>query len=68
MDLPRLLAIARGAEPADLVLQNARLVNLLSGEVYPTSIAIAGERVAGWARGTRGGARSTSRGATSHRA
>src|SRR5437763_1587669 len=54
MDLSRLLSIARGAEPADLVLQNARLVNVLSGEVYPTSIAIAGERVAGLGDGYTG--------------
>src|SRR4051812_28089881 len=47
MDLPHLLSIARGAEPADLVLRNARLVNVISAEVYSTSIAIAGERVAG---------------------
>lgn len=47
MDLQRLLAVARGAEPADLVLRNARLVNVLSGEVYPTGIAIAGGCIAG---------------------
>ncbi|HZF11569.1 MAG TPA: adenine deaminase [Thermoanaerobaculia bacterium] len=54
MDLSRLLSIARGAEPADLVLQNVRLVNVLSGEVYPTAIAIAGERVAGLGDGYAG--------------
>src|SRR5436305_14912790 len=54
MDLSRLLSIARGAEPADLVLRNVRLVNVLSGEVYPTSIAIAGERVAGLGDGYAG--------------
>jgi adenine deaminase len=47
MDLPRLLSIARGAEPADLLLANARLVDVLSGEVYSTAIAIAGGQVAG---------------------
>ncbi|HYO15140.1 MAG TPA: amidohydrolase family protein, partial [Thermoanaerobaculia bacterium] len=47
MDLPRLLAIARGDEPADLFLANARLVNVLSGEVYGTGIALAGSLVAG---------------------
>lgn len=47
MDLKRLLAVARGEEPADLLLKNLRLVNVLSGEVYPTGIAIAGSRIAG---------------------
>ncbi|HEV7516626.1 MAG TPA: adenine deaminase [Thermoanaerobaculia bacterium] len=47
MDLPRLLAVARGAEPADLLLADARLVDVLSGEVYLTGIAIAGGQVAG---------------------
>ena len=39
--------MARGDEPADLLLHNARLVNVLSGEVYSTGIAVAGDRVAG---------------------
>lgn len=47
MSLARLLAVARGDEPADLLLANARLVNVLSGEVYGTGIAIAGTQVAG---------------------
>jgi adenine deaminase len=47
MDLPHLLAVARGDEPADLFLANARLVNVLSGEVHRTGIAIAGPFVAG---------------------
>ena len=47
MELPNLLATARGDRPADLLLRNARLVNVLSGEIYATDIAIAGEWVAG---------------------
>ena len=47
MDLPHLLAVARGDEPADLLLTNARLVNVLSGEVYRTGVAIADGRIAG---------------------
>jgi adenine deaminase len=47
MDLPRLLAVARGDEPADLFLANVRLVNVLSGEVHRTGIAVAGPHVAG---------------------
>src|SRR5687768_13829670 len=42
-----LLAAARGDRPADLVLRNARLVNVFSGEIEETDIAIHGDRVAG---------------------
>jgi adenine deaminase len=42
-----LLAVARGDAPADLVLRNARLVNVFSGEIEPTDIAIHGDRIAG---------------------
>lgn len=52
--LTRLLAVARGDEPADLVLRNAQLVNVLSAEVHPADIAIAGGVIAGTARGYQG--------------
>nr|BBH95050.1 adenine deaminase [Thermogemmatispora argillosa] len=41
------IRVARGDEPADLVLRNARLVNVCSGECYPADIAIADGRVVG---------------------
>ena len=47
MDLSRLLSVARGDAPADLLLANARVVNVFSGEVEPTGIAVAGGRIAG---------------------
>ncbi len=47
MDLNRILAIARGDEPADLRLRNARLVNVLSGEIHPADLSIAGGIVTG---------------------
>ncbi len=46
MNLPRTLAVARGDEPADLLLRNARLVNVLSGEIHPADIALAGSVIA----------------------
>lgn len=47
-DIPRLLSVARGDAPADLVLANARVVNTFTGEVDPPAdVAIAGGRVAG---------------------
>ena len=42
-----LLAVARGDEPADLVLRGGRLVNVLSGEVQETAVAIHGGLIAG---------------------
>lgn len=47
MNLLRTLAVARGDEPADLLLRNARLVNVLSGEIHPADIAVAGPVIAG---------------------
>ncbi len=39
------LAIARGDFPADLALRNAMLVNVWSGEIYPTDIVIHDGRI-----------------------
>ena len=47
MRLETLIAVARGEEPADLWLKNARLVNVLSGEIHPADIAIYDGRVVG---------------------
>ena len=47
MDLKSLIAHARGSEPADLLLRNARVVNVLSGEILPSDIAVAGECIVG---------------------
>lgn len=51
MELPEILAVARGDRPADLLLRNAGLVNVLSGEVHPTEIAVAGGVIAGLGKG-----------------
>ncbi|MFN8531027.1 MAG: adenine deaminase [Anaerolineae bacterium] len=40
MTLVARLAAARGDIPADLLLKNAQLVNVLSGEIYPTDILV----------------------------
>ena len=47
MDLTRLLAYARGDEPADLLLQGGQLVNVFSGEVHSADVAIAGGVIVG---------------------
>src|SRR5438309_9049194 len=46
-ELQRRIQIARGAIPADLVLFNAQLVNVCSGECYPADVAIADGLVVG---------------------
>ncbi len=40
MDLAQRIAAARGQTPADLLLTNLNLVNVFTGEIYPTEIAI----------------------------
>lgn len=47
MDLPRLLGVARGSEPADVVLRNARIVDVFTPRILEGDVAIAGERIAG---------------------
>jgi adenine deaminase len=49
--LSQLLAVARGDQPADVVLRNARLINVFSGRVEQSEIAIFGDRIAGLGAG-----------------
>jgi adenine deaminase len=41
------LGIARGDQPAELLFKNARLVNVLSGEIHPANVAVDDGRVIG---------------------
>jgi adenine deaminase len=43
----RLIAVARGDQPADLILANARVINTFTGEITPGNVAICGDRIAG---------------------
>src|SRR5579885_2704864 len=45
--IQRRISIARGQTPADLVLRNAMLVNVCSGEIYAADVAIADGLVVG---------------------
>ncbi len=47
MDLPRFLSIARGDEPADLVLRNGRVINVFTGEIIEAEVALTGDRIVG---------------------
>lgn len=47
MEQNGMIRVARGDAPADLVLRNARLVNVYSGEIYSSDVAIYNSRIAG---------------------
>src|SRR5580700_7911150 len=46
-NLQQKLAIARGEKPAELLFKNARLVNVLSGEIHDANVAVSDGRVVG---------------------
>jgi len=48
--LKRLIGVARGVAPADLVLKNARVVNVLSGEILEADVAVCDGLIAGVGR------------------
>jgi len=48
MNIKELIRSARGKEKVDLLLTNARIVNVFSGEIVSGSIAIAGGSIAGF--------------------
>jgi adenine deaminase len=47
-DIQHKLSIARGEQPAELLFKNAKLVNVLSGEIHPANIAVEDGRVIGF--------------------
>lgn len=46
-ELEHLIDVARGEVAADLLLKGGRIANVLTGEVYPANVAVAGEWIAG---------------------
>lgn len=42
------LSVARGEQPAELLFQNARLVNVFSGEIHPANVAVEDGRIVGF--------------------
>jgi len=48
MTMEHLIAVARGDQPADLLLRNAKIVNVYSGEIIDSDIAIADGHIAGF--------------------
>ena len=47
-DLQHKLSVARGENPAELLFKNARLVNVLSGEIHDANVAVDDGRVIGF--------------------
>lgn len=47
MKLSRLIKVARGVEPPDLVLKGGHIVNVFSNEIYAADVALCGEQIAG---------------------
>jgi adenine deaminase len=45
--LAELISVAKGKLPADLILANAKVINVFSGEIEPGNVAIYGDRIAG---------------------
>ena len=41
-----LLSVARGLKPADLVVNNGKIVNVYSGEIYDGGVAVCGDTIA----------------------
>lgn len=54
MELLNGITIARGEKPADHILKNAQIVNVLTAEIYTTDIIISGSRIAALGEGYEG--------------
>jgi len=54
MELAQLIKFARGDEPAEILLKNARVVSVYTGEIYPADIALAHSRIVGVGAGYAG--------------
>ena len=42
----KLLSVAKGEAPADLVIRNGKIVNVYSGEIYDGGVAVCGDTIA----------------------
>ena len=51
VQLEKLIQVARGEIEGDLLLKNAKLINVYSGEIQETDVVIAEEKIAGIGKG-----------------
>ena len=49
-----IIKAAKGEIPADLVIKNAKLINVLSEEIYDTDIAVSNGIIVGTGKGYKG--------------
>ncbi len=54
MDLERVIDVAKGAEKADLVIKNAKVINVFTEEIYDADVAIVGDKIVGVGRDYHG--------------
>ena len=47
MDLERVIDVAKGAQKADLVIKNAKVINVFTEEIYDADIAIVEDKIVG---------------------
>ena len=47
MDISKMIELARGDKKVDLVLKNARLINVFSGDIHLTNVAVHQDRIIG---------------------
>lgn len=50
-DLKNKIALAKGQKKVDLVVRNAKIVNMFSGEIYQTDVAVANGIFVGFGKG-----------------
>ena len=51
MSLSEIIKVARGEEKADLLLKNGKIINVFSGEIYTTDVAIYKDTIVGLGEG-----------------
>ena len=47
MSLETLISVSKGEVPADIILKNGQIVNVLSGEIYTGDVALFQDKIAG---------------------
>ena len=53
-NIEKIIRVSKGKDLADIVIKNAKLVNVLSEEIYETDIAIIDDKIAGISKGYKG--------------
>ncbi len=47
MELENIIKVAKGEHPADLVIKNANVINVFSGDIHKSDVAIANDKIVG---------------------